>query len=301
MTTPLVSIVISTKNRCDELRRALESCVRQRGPAEIVVLDDGSSDGTSEMVRRCFPEVRLFTFDHSLGYIARRNQGASYACAPFVLSLDDDAELDDDDMVQRVASAFGDPCIGAVTLPYIDVQKGDEVRQRVPDTTGRYVVGAYVGTAHAVRRELFLALGGYRTDLLHQGEESDFCIRMLNAGHFVGMCDAPPIRHYESVRRDFERVDVYGRRNDILFAVWNVPAAFLPAHLAGTIVNGWRHGLRTGRLGTMLRGQRAGLRDGYRLRKLRDPVAGRTYRLHRLLKAGGPLPLERAAALLQRR
>ena len=53
------SIVITTKNRKESLRRAIASAVMQTIPVEIIVIDDGSTDGTSEMVTSEFPQVRL--------------------------------------------------------------------------------------------------------------------------------------------------------------------------------------------------------------------------------------------------
>ena len=44
------SVVIATRNRKNELRRAIASVVRQTDPVEVIVIDDGSTDGTSEMV-----------------------------------------------------------------------------------------------------------------------------------------------------------------------------------------------------------------------------------------------------------
>jgi glycosyltransferase involved in cell wall biosynthesis len=51
------SVVISTKNRKDELRNAITSCLSQSVPVEVVVFDDGSENGTSEVVRQDFPQV----------------------------------------------------------------------------------------------------------------------------------------------------------------------------------------------------------------------------------------------------
>ena len=292
MEQPELSIVISTKNRREDLERALHSCLAQEGPIEIVVIDDGSTDGTAELVRALSASIKLFRFEQSEGYIRRRNFGATVATAPVVLSLDDDAELSGTRIIEVVRRGFPSPRIGAVAIPYVDVRHDPGlVKQQVPASGGPYVFASYVGTAHALRRQLFLSLGGYRESLVHQGEENDYCLRMLDAGYLVCGVEAEPIQHHESPRRDFERVDVYGRRNDVLFAWWNVPMPYLPIHAAGTVLNGIRFGVEQRRLRPMLRGLWRGFTDAGRCGVRRAPVRAGTYRLHRQLRKSGPLPL----------
>lgn len=289
---PELSIGIATKNRRDDLRRALLSCRKQAGNIEVIVADDGSTDGTAELVHREFPEVRLHRFEQSGGCVSRRNFLASVACAPVVFSMDDDAEFSGSQIVEVSRRGFANPRVGAVAIPYIDVREDPAlVKQCMPPEGGPYVVASYRGTAHAIRRDIFLALGGYRASVEHQGEEGDYCIRMLEAGFVVAGFDTDPIMHYESPRRDFRRVDVYGRRNDVLFAWWNVPMPFLPLHLTGTVLNGVRFGIRHGRLAPMLRGIWQGCADAVGLEERRKPVHVRTYRLHRYLKKRGPVAL----------
>ena len=60
---PVASVVITTKNRQDELRVAIQSALKQTAHVEIIVVDDGSTDSTAEMVRREFPGVRLIRHD----------------------------------------------------------------------------------------------------------------------------------------------------------------------------------------------------------------------------------------------
>src|SRR5262245_32778114 len=87
------SIVIATKDRKDELRRAITSAIRQTEPVEILVLDDGSTDGTSEMVKSEFPQVRLERTPVPLGYVAQRNRAALFCSGEIIFSIDDDAEF----------------------------------------------------------------------------------------------------------------------------------------------------------------------------------------------------------------
>ncbi|MDW5323201.1 glycosyltransferase [Plantactinospora sp. KLBMP9567] len=91
---PVVSVVIPTYNRADLLRLTLESLVAQTAPRddfEVIVSDDGSDDGTAELVRSFRTRLRLkYTFQEDLGFraAAARNAGAAHADAPVLAFLD---------------------------------------------------------------------------------------------------------------------------------------------------------------------------------------------------------------------
>lgn len=298
MTAPVATVVISTKNRSADLYRALNSCRRQNVPLEIIVLDDGSTDDTARMVRAEFPEVRLISEPVSRGYIVRRNQGAKEAKTPFIFSIDDDAEYVAADTIAQTLAEFTHPRIAVVAMPFCNIRQGPAVFQQAPDEREVYVCEAFIGTAHALRREVFLRLGGYRESFFHQGEETDLAIRLLACGYVVRLGRAAPLWHHESPRRDFRRVDIQARRNDVLFAIANVPWPWLPVHLLGTTVRGLWFGLRTGRIRWSIEGCWRGWRDAWRLGSERQPVPLSIYRLSRRLRKRGPMPLDVVAPLL---
>lgn len=291
-------VVITTKNRKEELRVALRSAFRQTIQPEILVVDDGSTDGTAEMVRTEFPRAILHHFEQSKGYIVRRNEGARLAKSEVIFSIDDDAAFAAPEVVEQTLAEFDSPRVGAVAIPYSDVNKDRVVRQKAPDRERIWVTDRYIGTAHAVRRDVFLKLGGYRENFVHQGEEGDFCLRMLNAGFVTRLGNANPIHHFESPRRDYRRMDFFGRRNDVLFSWHNVPAQYLPAHLVATTFKGLLLGLKLRRLVHMTRGVCNGYADCFRLWAERDPVNLQSYLLHRELKKQGPRRLEEIEARL---
>lgn len=287
-TAHVATVLITTKNRRDELRTALQSAVAQTTPVEVLVIDDGSADGTPEMVTAEFPGVRLVRHDDSLGYIVRRNEGARLANGAVVFSIDDDAVFSTPEVVRQTLADFGSGRVGAVAIPYIDVHTDPRVYQAAPDAQAVHVTDRYKGTAYAVRRDVFVRLGGYREHLFHQGEESDFCIRLLAAGHVVRLGNAAPIHHLESPNRDFRRMDYYGVRNAVLFAWQNVPVPFVLLHLPVVVLRCLAHTWNPGRLRTRLAGVFKGL--WLCASVPREPVPASTYRLWRFL-AKGPRPL----------
>lgn len=291
--SPQASIVITTRNRRDELEKAVASALAQKieGGVEVIVIDDGSTDGTSGMIAEKFPQVKLHRFEQSRGLIVQRNHGARLASAPIIFSIDDDACFTTENIVADIVRQFDLPAVGAVAIPFINVcQDADVILQKAPAVEGVFVCPSYIGTAHALRRDLFLKLGGYREVLFHQGEEGDYCVRMLDAGHVVRLGRSDPIHHFESPRRDFRRVDLYGRRNNVLYGWHNIPGGKLPLYLAVTTWNGLRHGLRAGRPGVMMQGLAQGYRAIWQERNARAPVSATAFELSRELVRRQAIP-----------
>jgi len=87
-----VSVVIPTYNRAGTVERAVESVLGQtHQPIEIVVVDDGSSDDTSEQILRAFPRVRVLR-QENLGVSAARNRGIAATSGDWIALLDSDDE-----------------------------------------------------------------------------------------------------------------------------------------------------------------------------------------------------------------
>ena len=97
-----VSVVIPAYNRSGLLTRALDSVRAQTHPAaEVVVVDDGSNDGTGDLVRTRYPQVRLI-IQENRGVSAARNRGISESHHPWIAFLDsDDAWLPEKLELQR--------------------------------------------------------------------------------------------------------------------------------------------------------------------------------------------------------
>jgi glycosyltransferase involved in cell wall biosynthesis len=89
---PDVSVIIPTRDRCDRLRLTLRSALAQRGVAfEVIVVDDGSLDGTARMVETLGDaRIRLVRNEVSLGESGARNRGIEEASGPWIAFLDDD-------------------------------------------------------------------------------------------------------------------------------------------------------------------------------------------------------------------
>jgi glycosyltransferase involved in cell wall biosynthesis len=285
------TVVITTKNRRQDLLKAIASALDQTVRPQVLVIDDASTDGTAEVVAREFPAVQLARSETSRGYIAQRNRAARLAESPILFSLDDDAVFSTPTVMERTLQEFDHPRVGAVAIPFVDVNRGPAVFQKAPQSSGIFTTYSFIGTAHALRRDLFLELSGYREILFHQGEEEDYCIRMLNAGWITRCGNADPIHHFESPRRSWTRMDFYGARNKVLYAWHNVPFPAFAYHLAGTTAKTLVYTRQPSRLWTRLRGVAAGYAICALNQANRRPVTISTYRLSQELKRRGAVPL----------
>ena len=94
-----MTIVFLVYNRCEELRTSLQKMLEEsdydRSLVDVIVVDNASTDGSSEMVRREFPQVRLIRREENCG-VAGWNDGFEVATGDLVLVLDDDCYLPPD-------------------------------------------------------------------------------------------------------------------------------------------------------------------------------------------------------------
>jgi GT2 family glycosyltransferase len=238
-------------------------------------MDDGADDATAEMIRIQFPQIHYHRIGTNRGPAFQRNRGIELASCNIVFPLDDDALFVSPYTVEQTLAEFDHPRIAAVGIPYINVRQDIFIRQRAPHSDKIYATFAFVGAAHAIRRDVFLNVGGYREHFFIMGEESDLCLRMLHVGFVTRLGNADPIHHLESPRRDLRRMDYYGCRNAVLFVWSNVPSLAFPLHLVATTVNCLRWSLEPRRFWLRLKGVLAGYRDCFKY--ARQPVSIRSY------------------------
>ena len=109
-------MIIPTYNRRDLLPRAIDSVLAQTHPVdEIIVIDDGSKDGTGDIVEKAFanePKVKLLRLENG-GKARALNQGLTLARGEFIIALDADTQFPRK-TIARLARWFDDPGIGAV-------------------------------------------------------------------------------------------------------------------------------------------------------------------------------------------
>ncbi len=248
--TPRLAIGIATRDRPDALRVCLASLEVLRGlDPEILVFDDASEPAAAGASAPAGMPVRVLRDDSAPGYIVGRNRLVAAATAPAVLLLDDDTRVFTLESVERaLAILAADPRVAAVGFAQGEAD-GSPWPAKMQPSPAPYacIVPAFIGFAHMLRRDVFLALGGYREDFIYYGEEKDFCLRLLDAGYVTVYLPDAAIGHIpEAAGRSRTRYLRFVVRNDCLNALyndplprvlWTVPARYL---LYFRMRHGWR-------------------------------------------------------------
>jgi cellulose synthase/poly-beta-1,6-N-acetylglucosamine synthase-like glycosyltransferase/peptidoglycan/xylan/chitin deacetylase (PgdA/CDA1 family)/spore germination protein YaaH len=193
-TMPRVDALVAAFNETAVIVRTIDSLLQSVGvDVRVIVVDDGSSDGTSEVVREAFgsdPRVEVLTKSNG-GKASALNMALTVATAPVVVGVDADTQLSPDALA-LLAAWFADPTIGAVagnvrvgnarnlvthwqSIEYTTSQNID--RRALAKLNAITVVPGAIG---AWRRESLSAVGGYRSDTL--AEDMDLTWRVRTAG-----------------------------------------------------------------------------------------------------------------------
>ncbi|HLK12036.1 MAG TPA: glycosyltransferase [Candidatus Binatia bacterium] len=198
-----MSVIIPVYNLARYLPEAIESALAQTLPAgdvEVVVVDDGSTDGSGEVARRYGGRVRVCRQDNR-GLSAARNAGLRATTAPFVNFLDADDRLLPEKLAAQLAVFEHRPDVGVVTA---GVRYVDEAGVPLPpqgwaqlegDVLPQLVLGN-VGPPHAllVRREPIAAAGGF-DETLASAEDWDLWLRLARAGVRWALVDRPLVEY----------------------------------------------------------------------------------------------------------
>ena len=176
---------IVTHNRAGILPKAIQSALSQSYPhVEVVVLDDGSDDGTSEL-QSDFPAVQWFRWESPRGYLEARNQLMRDSDADFYVSLDDDAWfIDGDEISIAVQHMEMNPRVAAVAFDILspDCEKPSPRSEPWP-------THMFIGCGHILRTSAVRECGFYAPAPGPYGsEEIDLCIRLLDRNweiHFL--------------------------------------------------------------------------------------------------------------------
>src|SRR5260221_2481518 len=194
--TPEVSVIIPTYNRCAMLVEAIDSVFAQSVSAfELIVIDDGSTDGTAEHLTPLAKTIRFERIEHS-GPAAARNRGVALARAPLIAFLDSDDLWAPTKLECQVAFMRANPGCAISQTNEIWIRNGRRVnpglrhRKRAGDIFIDSLRTCLISmSATMMRTDLFHALGGF-DESMDAAEDYDLWLRIL-IDHEAGLLDEP--------------------------------------------------------------------------------------------------------------
>jgi len=216
-----VSVMITTRNRREELCRTLQKLSDLRPPAdEILICADGCTDGTSQMVKTQFPNCRLLENEASRGSVFSRDRLLRSAQGDIVVSLDDDSYPTNLDFFHRVKTLFTD-CPEAAVFSFPEIRDdGSNASVREAPGSSPHAVPSYASCAAVMRREVYLHAPGFPFFFQHMYEEPDYALQCYSLGYWVFFEPTLSIRHHVSAsQRDLIGRHHLNARNE-LWSVW---------------------------------------------------------------------------------
>jgi GT2 family glycosyltransferase len=281
---PAVTVAILAFNRRDELAETLRA-LRDRldYPADrldVIVVDNASSDGTPEMVRGDFPDVRLIVTDANVG-VSAWNRALEVAEGDYVLLLDDDCYVEGAALRDAVGAAREHDA----DLVSFYVRSPGEHRDFSADITTGLL--SFWGCSALLSRRAVQRLGGFDPEIFIWGHEVEFTARLLDAGLTHLYLPAVTSLHQKVPASEFAlRGWRFNARNHAYIAaklLRPVDALLGLVNFAGFILaEGLHHRERLVALGDVVQGALAGARRRSPVR----PAVSRTYRRNFVAFAG---------------
>ena len=307
-----VAVVVPNWNGRRWLARCLESLAAQTRPAaEVVIVDNGSADGSLELVRSAALPARIIELGHNTGFAFAANRGIEAAAAELVALVNTDVVLAPD-WIERMAGVLeADASLSAVACKMVQMDDsgrlydaGDflrrdgvcEQRGRFEPDDGRFDIPgeAFAACAGAAvyRRKAVLDVGGFDERFFSYLEDVDLGLRLRLAGWRCAY--EPAVAHHAGGGSSWQLsppVEHWIERNTLMMVAKAFPLRWAP--LVAYRQLGWAwHALRRGRLRAHLGGALSAL-----------PLLGAMARERRRLRRAAVVPVEAAvpAAPISRR
>ncbi len=222
-----LSVVMLTHNRAPEALRSLERTRTLPEEPRVILVDNGSTDGTANLVAARFPEVEILRLPRNIG-AAARNAGVQRAPTPYIALCDDDVWWDPGSLERAADLLDSYPRLAIITAkvlvgpeervdPTCNLMAGSPIASAT-ELPGPALLGFLAG-ASVVRRAAFLEAGGFEPRLFLGGEERLLAVDLVRLGWAIAYVDELVAHHYPSPARDAPSRRHLLARNDLWF-VW---------------------------------------------------------------------------------
>ena len=250
----ILSVIILNWNGEKLLREFLPSVVAntQGEEVEVIVADNGSTDGSLRVMREEFPDVRLLSFDRNLGFSGGYNRAIAEVDSEFIVLLNSDVETPSGWWRPLLEFMKGNPDVGACQpkirsysnksmfeyagaagglldkygYPYCRGRLFDRLeRDEHQYDSGPADIAWASGAALMVRRKAYMEAGGLDELFFAHMEEIDLCCRMHNLGYRVCVVPASMVYHLggASLAQGNPKKTYLNFRNNLLLLHKNLP------------------------------------------------------------------------------
>ncbi len=256
-----ISAIVPVHNGGEDFQTCLKNLTRaDPAPHEIIVVADGETDGCSNDAETA--GAKVIRLPAAGGPARARNVGAREATGNVLLFIDSDVAIYSD-TIGKVAAIFeGDPGLAALLGSYDDepgaanfLSQYKNLMHHYVHQTAREDASTFWGACGAIRRETFLALGGFDESYRYPSiEDVELGYRLVQAGHRIRLCKDLQVKHLKRwrvtslLRSDFLRRALpwtklairHGRLlNDLNFRLSSRISAVVACGLALSLVAGW--------------------------------------------------------------
>ena len=208
---PLVTIVVVTFNSAEDLPDFFAALAAVARPTfEVIVVDNASTDNTSAVVQRCWPQARVINNPHNAGFGRACNQGAAQARGAYIHLLNPDVRVTPDYLEQLIQTCTNHPDI-AILCPatlYPDTQLA-------PTEQKLTFQAALPGSALLITRSHWKHLGGFDETMFLYWEDTELCWRAWLQGWQVAVDSHCWVYHLRGTSSGFRRWDAELVQNSI--------------------------------------------------------------------------------------
>ena len=247
-----LSIIILNWNGEEMLRRFLPSVIRHSPEAEVVVADNGSTDGSLRLLAEQFPNVRTILFDRNYGFAEGYNKAIAQVECDLCLLLNSDVRVEEGWLTPMLDYMNGHPEVACCQPKIRSEQEPDMLeyagacggyigklgfpfcRGRILGTVerdeGQYDTVASVawatGAALLIRRKLYIEAGGLDARFFAHQEEIDLCWRLRSRGYGIVCIPESVVYHVGggTLPKESPRKAYLNFRNNLLLLYKNMPA-----------------------------------------------------------------------------
>ncbi|MGL5934427.1 MAG: glycosyltransferase family 2 protein, partial [Cetobacterium sp.] len=198
-----ISVIMATYNRANSIKRAIDSVLNQKFQNfELIVIDDGSSDNTKEVIEGIEDSRIVYYHKENGGQSSARNYGIKKAKGRYIMFLDDDDEFIDSALERSFRKIEETGLKWIYCAQYLSIRKDGEVLvdrgAGIKGDVYKYLLsGNFLGTGEIFSKEVFEKIG-YFDETLKIYEDKEMRVRLAREGYKIDYIEGYIYKYYEN-------------------------------------------------------------------------------------------------------